>query len=66
MFELCKKFPFVNDRIYGLLVYNSNFGHFLHGVHSFELFPLDLPDFAEASLSDDAVEFEVSSVDTYE
>ena len=66
MFELCKQFSFVNDRIHGLFVYNSNFRHFLHSVHSFELFPLDLPYFSEAPFAHDAVELEVSSVDAYE
>ena len=63
MLELRQQPPFVEDGVDGLFGDDARFGHFFHGVHSFELFSLDLPHFAEPALPNHTVKLERRLVD---
>jgi hypothetical protein len=50
--QLRQNLPFIHDRLYTSLRYNSGFGHLLHGVLLLGLLAFNLPNLAEATLAD--------------
>lgn len=55
----------IHHRLDASFSYNSSFTHFLHRISLFRLFPVDLPDLAEASLTDAVEIVKVSLSQSY-